>query len=453
MMIVGIDVGTTKTCVLVGKQDHAGRLTIVGASTSPARGIRRGIIVDIDEAVASITMALDRAERLSGEHIRSAYVSISGRHIGCLNSTGAVTISPLYRDITEADIRRTLEAARAIVLPAGHEVLHVIPRGYTLDGQDGIENPVSMAGFLLEVEAHIITGASTSINSLVRCMQGLNVGIDELIVGGLASSEAVLEEGESDLGVAVLDIGGGTTDISIFTKGSIAYTTALPLGGDLITNDIAIGLQLPFSVAEKLKITYGHSNPAMIDDHEMIDIGQFMPGRRDRISRKLLAEIIEARVEEICGMIGDAIQTVSYGDWLPAGVVVTGGTALLPGLLEMVEQELDLPARLGTPDRIHGLDSSLDRSFQLPAFSTAIGLLLWGARHSSLDSEEEEEQFEDDEPPYDNRSRISDWLRTLIVQKLKPAASTEEQVGILSAAYSAGSYTLALNRRSGSGTF
>ena len=404
-VIVGIDVGTTKICVLVGELDRDGKLNIVGVGTCPSQGLRRGVVVNIEETVTSIAAALDRAERLSGKKILSAYVGIAGSHIESENSKGFVAISS-HQDISQNDISRAIEVARAIAIPANREVIHVIPRGYIVDGQEGIKNPIGMSGFRLEVETHIITGAVASIHNLIKCVHKAHVEIEDLVLEPLASSEAVLADGETDLGVALVDIGGGTTDVAVFVDGAIWHTVVLPVGGNLITSDIAIGLRLPQGVAEELKITYGHCDPSAIDEDDMIDLSQFMPDCNDLVPRKLLAEIIQARVEELFAMVHDEIKKSGYDGLLPAGIVVTGGTADLPGILELSGQILDLPTRIGTPLGLHGLADSISR----PAFSTAVGLLLWGLRHTSFLIDDEEPTDE----PGDLLSRFGRWLRAFI---------------------------------------
>ncbi len=406
-VIVGIDVGTTKICVLVGELDRDGKMNIVGVGTCPSQGLRRGVVVNIEETVTSIAAALDRAERLSGKKITTAYVGIAGNHISSENSKGFVAISPSHRDIMQNDISRAIEVARAIAIPANREVIHVIPRGYVVDGQEGIKNPIGMSGFRLEVEAHIITGAVSSIHNLIKCVHKAGVEIEDLVLEPLASSEAVLEDGETDLGVALADIGGGTTDIAVFSDGAIWQSVVLPIGGNLITSDIAIGLRLPFGVAEELKVTYGHCDPATIADDDMIDLAQFMPGTNDLVPRKLLAEIIQARVEELFEMVHEEIKKSGYDGLLPAGLVLTGGTAELPGILELAGQTLDLPARIASPLGLYGLADSISR----PAYATAVGLLMWGLRHTSLLIDEEEQR---DRGSMSLIARLGRWLRAFI---------------------------------------
>src|SRR5260370_15334561 len=379
-VIVGIDVGTTNICGLVGELDRDGELNIVGVGTCPSQGLRRGVVVNIEETVTSIAAALDRAERLSGKTITTAYVGIAGSHIESENSKGFVAISPSHRDIMQNDISRAIEVARAIAMPANREVIHVIPRGYVVDGQEGIKNPIGMSGFRLEVETHIITGAVSSIHNLIKCVQKARVEIEDLVLEPLASSEAVLADGETDLGVALVDVGGGTTDIAVFSNGAIWQTVVLPIGGNLITSDIAIGLRLPFGVAEELKVTYGHCNPATIADDDMIDLAQYIPGCNDLVPRKLLAEIIQARVEELFEMGSEEIQKSGSDGLLPAGLVVTGSASELPGILDTAGAALDPPARSGVPLCLHGLAESITR----PAYATSVGLFLWGVRHPSF---------------------------------------------------------------------
>ena len=406
-VIVGIDVGTTNICVLVGELDRDGKLNIVGVGTCPSQGLRRGVVVNIEETVTSIAAALDRAERLSGKKITTAYVGIAGSHIASENSKGFVAISPSHRDIIQNDISRAIEVARAIAIPANREVIHVIPRGYVVDGQEGIKNPIGMSGFRLEVETHIITGAVSSIHNLIKCVHKARVEIEDLVLEPLASSEAVLVDGETDLGVALVDIGGGTTDIAVFSDGAIWQTVVLPIGGNLITSDIAIGLRLPFGVAEELKVTYGHCDPSTIADDDMIELSQFMPDCDDLVPRKLLAEIIQARVEELFEMVHEEIRKSGYDGLLPAGLVLTGGTAELPGIQSLAGQILDLPTRIGSPLGLHGLSDSISR----PAYATAVGLLQWALTHTSFLVEEDEQE---ESGAMGFASRFGRWLRAFI---------------------------------------
>ena len=375
--IVGIDVGTTKICTLVGEVDEARGLRIVGVGVAPARGIRKGVVVNVQEATEAIANSIEKAERISGYAIESAYVGLAGAHISAINSRGVVAVSRGERGIQPADIERALEAARAVAIPQNREILHVIPRGYTVDDDDGVRDPLGMQAYRLEVESHIITGATTSIHNLVKCVQGTGVGIDALVLEPLASGEAVLTDVEREMGVVLADIGGGTTDIAIFIEGSIWHTVVLPTGGEHITNDIAVGLQTPLTTAEDLKIKQGHARPQSVNPNESIDVSTFGEGERQRVARQFLSQIIEARVEEIFDLILQEIKRSGYDGLLPAGVVLCGGTADLAGIRDVARDLLNLPVRIGAPQDLQGLVDILGS----PAYATSTGLLQWGLHH------------------------------------------------------------------------
>jgi cell division protein FtsA len=377
--IVGIDVGTTKICTLVGEVDEARGLRVVGVGVTPARGIRKGVVINVGEATNAIATSIEKAERISGYTIESAYVGLAGAHISAINSRGVVAVNRGERGIQPADIERALDAARAVAIPHNREILHVIPRGYTVDGDDGVRDPLGMQAYRLEVESHIITGATSSIQNLVKCVQGTGVGIDALVLEPLASGEAVLTDVEREMGVVLADIGGGTTDIAIFIEGSIWHTVVLPTGGEHITNDIAIGLRTPFTTAEELKIKQGHARPQSINPNETFDAAAFGEGDRHRISRQFLSKIIGARVEEIFDLILQEIKRSGYDGLLPAGVVLCGGTADLAGIRDLARETLNLPVRIGAPQDLQGLVDILGS----PAYATSIGLLQWGLRHDA----------------------------------------------------------------------
>lgn len=405
-IIVGIDVGTTKVCALVGEQDRNGKLNILGVGLRPSRGLRRGVVINMSETVESITAALDRAERLSGRKITAAYVGVAGSHIESLNSTGVVAVSPNTREIIPSDINRAVEAASAIEVPSSREVMHVIPRGYIVDGQAGVKNPIGMSGYRLEVECHIVTGAVASIQNLIKCVQKSLVEIDDLVLEPLASSEAVLTPNDKEQGVILLDIGGGTTDVAIFDEGAIWHTVVLPLGGNLITNDIAYGLRIPFLAAEDLKVTHGHADPSQVPTGRMIDLEPFVPECKEVVDQHALAEIIEARVEEIFEKVQEEIKKSGYEGLLPSGIVLTGGAAELPGIVEKARAMFNLPVRIGAPRGLHGVVDTINK----PAFSTGVGLLLWGLRQSeALAADEARSQ----EVPVVYQ-RFKQWLQTLL---------------------------------------
>ena len=372
--IVGIDVGTTKVCTLVGEATEH-ELKIVGVGIAPTRGLKKGVVVNVVEAAAAIKASLEKAERSSGYEIARAFVSVTGGHVSAVNSRGVVGVNRGDKGISADDVARALDAARAIAIPQDREVLHVIPRGFAVDGQDGVKEPLGMIGFRLEVEAHIVTGQSSSIHNLMRCVENCNVGVDGLVLAPIASGEAVLTDTEKEMGVVLADIGAGTTDVAIFIEGSVWHTTVLPVGGHHLTNDVAVGMRVPFDAAEQLKVEYGHARHETIDPTEVVQVKAFGDdGGATRVQRRDLAEIIEARAEEIFHLILQEIKRSGYDGLLPAGLVITGGTSQLRGMRELGKQVLGLPVRIGIPHDIQGLTDTIDS----PAYATAVGLLLWG---------------------------------------------------------------------------
>lgn len=373
--IVGIDVGTTKICTLVGESGSDNALRIVGVGLAPSRGIKRGVVVNVTEATEAIGASIEKAERSSGYQIARAFVSLAGTHVNAVNSRGVVAVARGERGITQEDVDRAIEAARAIAIPTDREVLHVIPRGYTVDGQDGVRDPIGMTGFRLEVEAHIVTGATSSVHNLLKCIEGAHIAVDALVLDSIASGEATLTETEREMGVVLADIGGGTTDIAIFIDGSVWHTTILGIGGSHITNDVAVGLRVPADAAERIKIDHGHARFQTIDPVDTIEVEGFDDGAM-RVARRDVAEIIEARAEEIFSLILQEVKRSGYDGLLPAGVVLTGGTSQLRGLRELGRQVMNMPVRVGEP---HGLVGLVD-TISTPAFATGAGLLRWGDR-------------------------------------------------------------------------
>jgi cell division protein FtsA len=380
--IACIDVGTTKTCTLVGELDDTdarsghGVLRIIGVGVVPSRGMRKGMVVNVTEATEAIASAVQRAERISGTKIDSALVAVGGGHITSINSRGVIAVSRGVRGITEEDIERALDAARAIAIPHNREIIHCIARGFSIDGQDGVKDPLGMQAFRLEVEAHIVTGASPSLSNLAKCVEGAGLAVDGLVLQPLASGMAVLTEEEREMGVVLADIGGGTTDVAIFIDGSIWHTVILSSGGNYITNDIAIGLQMPFSTAEEVKLRYGHARPEAVRGSEPIDVAAFGDAGRQAISREFLTEIIQARVEEIFNLILREVKRSGYDGLLPAGIVLCGGTAGLPGIAELGREVLHMPVRVGAPHDLQGLVDVLGS----PAYATGVGLLVYGLK-------------------------------------------------------------------------
>ena len=377
--IVAIDVGTTKICTLVGELDENDNLCVVGVGVAPSHGLTKGVVVNVDEASKSIAASIEKAERVSGYTIEAAYVGLAGKHISSLNSRGVVAVGRGERYITEDDVRRAIEAAQAIAVPHNREIVHTLPRSFVLDGQDGVRDPVGMMGFRLEVEVHIVTGAVASMRNLVQCVESTGVMVNDLILQPLASSEAVLTPEERETGVVLVDAGGGTTDVAIFVEGSIWHSVVLPVGGNNLTNDIGVGLRTPFATAEELKLKYGHALPEAVDPNEMIDVTAFGEGATQSMTRMQLCEIVEARVEEMYALVQNEIRRSGYDGLLPAGLVLTGGTAELPGFRDLGREMLGLPVRVGRARGISGLAEAVSS----PAYATAVGLLLWGKRHGT----------------------------------------------------------------------
>jgi cell division protein FtsA len=377
--IASIDVGTTKVCTLVGEVNELGVSRIVGVGISPSRGLRKGVVVNAAEAADAIVASVERAERISGYQITGANVGIAGTHITSRNSRGVVGVPRGDQGITDEDVKRALDASQAVSIPEHHEVLHVVPRGYSIDGQEGVSDPRGMYGARLEVEAHLVTGSTPSIQNLVKCVNSLNIELDELIVAPLASGEAILTDNERNMGVAVADIGGGTTDIAIFIEGSVWHTAVLPVGGNHLTNDVAICLRTPFDEAEELKKKWGHACPDEVPADRELDIAAFGEESHQKIPQRLLAEVLNARVEEIANMILQEIKRSGYDGLLPAGVVLCGGTAELPGIGDIVRNVVGLPVRVGSPQDLQGLADQLTH----PAFATSVGLLMWEKNHKS----------------------------------------------------------------------
>lgn len=372
--VVGIDVGTTKVCTLVGEIGEEGDLQIVGVGLVPSRGLRKGAVVDVSEATDAIAASVEEAERTSGYRIERAYVSLSGEHIDSLNSRGVVAVSRREDGIALEDVYRVLDAAGAIALPHNRQLLHIVPRHFIVDSQEGVRDPVGMHGFRLEVEAHVVTGSATAIQNLAKCVSNAGVEVDEVVLSPLAAANAVLGDNEREIGVVLVDIGGGTTDIAIYIDGTVWHTATLGIGGEYITNDVSIGLRLPPEVAEEVKVRYGHARPAQVGPEERFTAAVFGNGSPQSLPRWKLAEIIEARAEEMWEMVGRQIKHSGYDGLLPAGVVLCGGVASLPGMAELGREMLGLPVRVGTPKGLVGLVERISG----PAYAVAYGLLAWG---------------------------------------------------------------------------
>lgn len=372
-LLIGIDIGTTKICAIVGEADSNNTVDVRGVGVSPSHGLRKGIVVDIEKTVGSISAAVQKAENMSGIQISRAYVGLAGTHISSLNSKGVVAISGKDRIITPSDRDRVLEAARVVVIPPDREIIHVIPREFIVDGQGGVTEPVGMAALRLEVETHIVTGAVTSIQNVVQCVHLAGIEVEEIVLEPVASSKAVLAEEEKELGVVLVDVGGGTTDVAIFMNGSIWHTHVLPVGGNHITNDIAIGHRIPILQAEQFKKEHGCALPSLVSELDLLEIRSI--GQKPKpILRRKLAEIIEPRMGEVLTLVKEEITRSGQFQLLPGGVVITGGGSQLEGLPELASQVLELPVRIGYPRHVTGLVDIIDS----PLYATAVGLLLYG---------------------------------------------------------------------------
>ncbi len=374
-----IDVGTTKICTLVAEIAGEGEMRILGVGVAPAAGLSRGMVDNIRDASECIRASVEKAERSSATRILSAHVGIAGSHIQSLNNRGIVAIPERQRPITPDDVSRALDGARVVSLPANREILHVIPRYYVVDGQDSVSDPLGMYGQRLDVETHIVTGAVSAIQNLSRCIEGIGVQVDSLILQPLASAEAVLEDEEKRQGVVVADIGGGTTDIALFLDGAVYHTAVLALGGHHLTRDVVIGLRCPYQAAEEAKASLGHAIPSSIDPDETVELDAFGSERRRTIHRRQLCEILQARMEEILELIVMEVKRSVQGDIVSAGLVLTGGSAKLSGIDILAEQVTGLPARVGRPRNLQGLSDTLAD----PAYAASVGLLQWAVRESA----------------------------------------------------------------------
>jgi len=387
LIVVGIDIGTTKTCTLVARVEGERSLRILGVGIEPSQGIKKGVIVDLTAASQSIARSIEKAQRSSGLEITSALVSLAGSHVASVNSHGVVGISG--RAIDEEDVARALEAAQAVAIPHNREIIHIIQRGFSIDGQEGIRKPLGMHGYRLEVETHIITASAASVENLRQCVGAANVDILQFVLNPLAAGEAVLSETERDMGVVVCDIGGGTTNIAIYIDGDVWHTNVLAVGGDHITSDIAHGLRLPVSQAEEVKIQHGHALKSEVRPEEYFTVRPFGEEQPAQFNRQELCHIIEARVEEIFGLVLQEIKRSGYDGLLPAGMVLTGGTSALPGIRGLASRTTGLPVRVASPMQVEKTDDSptltgMVDKLDSPGFSTSVGLLRWAVLMSDL---------------------------------------------------------------------
>lgn len=374
-IIVGLDIGTTKICAVVGEL-QPGTIEIIGIGSHPSEGLRKGVVVNIEKTVESIKEAIEEAETMAGCEISSVYAGIAGGHIKGFNSHGVIALKE--KEVTKKDIERVIEAASAVAIPMDREVIHILTQEYIVDDQDNILDPLGMSGVRLEAKIHIVTGAVTSAQNIIKCANRAGLDVCDIVLESLASSEAVLTNEERNLGVSLIDFGGGTTDMAVFSKGSIKHTSVLALGGDNLTYDISIGLRTPTPEAERMKIKYGCALSSMIGHDETIEVPG-VGGRKPRIlTREILGEIIEPRIEEIFSLIHNELLRSGYENMINSGVVITGGSAELNGVPEIAEQIFNAPARTGFPQGITGLTEVVNK----PMYATAVGLVLYGAKRS-----------------------------------------------------------------------
>ena len=375
-VLVALDVGTSKVVALIGEVTRETGVTVIGKGSVGSSGLKKGVVINIDQTVGSISAAREAAERLSGYRIELAIVGVGGNHVESQNSRGAVAVSGARREVSREDVERATEVARAVSIPSNREILHVLPRGFVVDGQEGVKDPLGMSAVRLEVETHIVHAGATAVQNLTKCVQRADIRIDELVAASLAAGDAVLTETEKELGVAVADFGAGTIDLALYMDGSPFHTAVLPLGGNNVTNDIAIGLKTSLTAAEDLKIKHGTADPSLITEDEEVEVEGIGEGDATTASRKELADIIEARMREVFEKIGAEIERAGYKGMLPAGLVMTGGAAQLTGAARLGREVLEAPVRIAGPTGVEGLTDHL----LTPAFSTSLGLLMWGAR-------------------------------------------------------------------------
>ena len=375
-LIVGLDLGTTKICAVVGEVTSEG-INIVGVGTYPSIGLRGGVVVNIDQTVHSIRKAVDEAELMAGCEITSVYAGVAGTHVQSMNSHGVIAVKS--REVTQADIDRVLDAAKTIALPFDRQILHVLPQQYIVDDQEGIQNPLGMSGVRLEAKVHIITGAVSAVQNIIKCCDRANLQVQDVVLESLASSEAVLDSDEKHLGVALVDIGGGTSDVAVFLDHAIRYSCVVGLGGNHITSDISVGLRTSMDEAEKIKKKYGCALVEWINPQDVIEVGSVGGQKPRQLAQSILTQIIEARVEEIMKIVEWELVRSGYAESLHAGVVLTGGVALLPGIRELTERSFDMPVRIGVPYRFGGLGDVVKN----PIYSTGTGLLMYGRKQGS----------------------------------------------------------------------
>jgi cell division protein FtsA len=374
-LIVGLDIGTSKVVAIVGEVNLEGGIEIIGIGSHPSRGLKKGVVVNIESTVQSIQRAVEEAELMAGCQINSVYTGIAGSHIRSLNSHGIVAIRD--KEVSQTDVERVIDAARAVAIPADQKILHIIPQEFVIDAQEGIQEPVGMSGVRLEAKVHMITGAVSAAQNIVKCVRRCGLEVDDIILEQLASSYAVLSEDEKELGVCLVDIGGGTTDMAVFTEGSIRHTAVIPIAGDQVTNDIAVALRTPTQHAEEIKMKYGCALMQLASSDESIEVPSVGDRPARRLARQTLAEVIEPRYEELLSLVQAELRRSGFEDLVAAGIVLTGGSSKMEGLIDLAEEVFHIPVRLGLPQYVGGLVDVVRN----PIYATGVGLLLYGRQN------------------------------------------------------------------------
>ena len=385
-LIVGLDIGTSKVVAIVGEVTVEGEIEIIGIGTQPSRGLKKGVVVNIESTVQSIQRAVEEAELMAGCQIRSVYAGIAGSHVKSINSHGIVAIKD--KEVTAADVSRVIDAAKAVAIPADQRILHVLPQEFLIDNQEGIRDPISMSGVRLEARVHLVTGAVSAAQNIIKCVRRCGLEVDDIILEQLASSASVLTDDEKELGVCLVDIGGGTTDIAIFTEGAIRHTAVIPIAGDQVTNDIAVALRTPTQYANDLKIKYACALRQLAAEDETIEVPSVGDREPRRLSRQTLAEVVEPRYEELLSLVQAELRRSGFEEICAAGIVLTGGSSKMEGVIELAEEIFHMPVRLGVPQHVSGLVDVIRN----PIHATGVGLLLFGNKQqtsfSSMELEE-----------------------------------------------------------------
>ncbi|HEV7631946.1 MAG TPA: cell division protein FtsA [Steroidobacteraceae bacterium] len=375
-LIVGLDIGTSKVVALVGEIGLDGSIEVVGLGSHPSRGLKKGVVVNIESTVQSIQRAIEEAELMAGCEIHAVYAGIAGSHVRSLNSHGVVAIRD--KEVTAADVEHVIDAAKAVAIPADQKILHVLPQEFIIDGQEGIRDPIGMSGVRLEAKVHIVTGAESAAQNIVKCVQRCGLVVEDVVLEQLASSYAVLTEDEKDLGICIVDIGGGTTDLAVFSAGAIRHTAVIPIAGDQVTNDIAVSMRTPTQYAEDIKIRYACALSQLANPDESIEVPSVGDRPARRLARQTLAEIVEPRYEELFGLIRDELRRSGFEETVAAGIVLTGGSAKMEGAIDLAEEIFHMPVRLGLPTQVKGLADVV----QNPIYSTGVGLLLYARENA-----------------------------------------------------------------------